>query len=1536
MSGRQVGGGDGGEGGEVFEGFFDGSGSMAGNKGGAGWFIRRVFGPARWEVVAAETVHLEQLSAGERQVSSNMAEYEGFVRLLGLALRLITDVRVVKFSVYGDSQLVINQNLRKADGRAFVYEVRCDALKPVQAKAQRLMAQFPPGVLQVEWVSRSRNRLADVLARGGKDTEGGPVSVQRLGELWPTQWVRGGGGELNERVLELRARGPAGMAFSSLQLTDPPRGVGLGGVRRRQARSAESCLRGVGDLDEGVGRSGDGHDVRQAGGAGCAGGGMGGRARGAGLPSEGGHARVAGHPSEGGHARGAGHSGDGRLAGGVGQPTGGVGGPTRGVGQARGAGHPSEGGHARGHSGDGRLAGGVGQPTGGGGQAVVGVGQGSGGVQTGSVGRMGRAVVGARGEYLADWGDEDVVEWPVPVERGGEVFPEGREAIRMIPVEQWCGSVFMHLGSVPRHLAEAWAGVLSRVLGWWLQADGKGGQEVALMWLGAVHSMLLRTPRRGGVQGQRMVNRRFEAWREGHYGLLVKWWLADREAVRDFVPAREKDGSDGVNSMAVKASLARKVESLVAVGEVSRAVRLVQSKGVGDARDPRVVEQMRVKHPSRPAVAFPGLAEFGELPRCLFAGLGAVLGSLPRKAATGPSGFRNEYLRVLVGQEFRDGEARMVVDRLTEFGEAWVNAELPPWWYQLMSGVQCVPLVKSWPEGDGAVPDCRPIAVGEVWARVVHKVVAGASKEQAAEFLAPRQVAVGVSGGGSKLVFGMRLMLEQHPHWGLAKLDLKNAFNEVDRVKVLRALAAIPELRRLVRVLWVSLRPCSEVFFYGVAAGNRVRAPFRSEWGLKQGDPLSCIGLCVVLHEALSKLDAFVGAHGGVARGNMDDVLVCAPVGVLAEAAAGYVEDVERCTGARVSPSKSGVLVLGDGGGEVGLSWLKPCSVEWGVDGERAVGLEVLGVPVGERRFVQEMLSRRVDGIVSEISRAAGLLLSNHAQTLWCLLYFSYSAQFQYWLQHIGGEEVVGPAQRVDEALLGAVSGLVGGCGIDVLTRRRIELPASLGGIGLRSMVSLAPAAFAATVMQVVPSFPVNPEGGVVSSGFFPQLEGIVGTDLVNARRQDRRWEVFLESGCTTARWFREAWEGMREEIRADDNEQGETRVLDRVVMQAGRGMARKGLQRLITRQRESVARGRLMQLVRALDKDDPRRLSLLNVDQLSWVWVSCFPDRRGWLSTAEFAEVMTTYLGLPSPVCRGVVGQFIGNSRRVRIDAAGYALTTAHVDGDGWRKQHDGIKFVLSEVAEWMHVPVEVEVYGLFAGCLAQLPEGSALWNGRRLQGMIPDLCVAWDDKERLYDVKTLHCGSSNYWVSANPVRRPVEAREVRVADDCVKDARALDRRVHSLPLGEQGAVEVMLRSYGNVQGLVFGAFGEGSEGVHDLIELLAEVGCRRRSACGEGLGELGGGRGGEKGGLVWMLRHTVGMVAWRELARLKLHRLRYVGVHGVAAVARRRVQRAAREVRRSERRVWQCWAEWRRGRELVFRREGGRVWGGAPSGLL
>ena len=76
-------------------------------------------------------------------------------------------------------------------------------------------------------------------------------------------------------------------------------------------------------------------------------------------------------------------------------------------------------------------------------------------------------------------------------------------------------------------------------------------------------------------------------------------------------------------------------------------------------------------------------------------------------------------------------------------------------------------------------------------------------------------------------------------------------------------------------------------------------------------------------------------------------------------------------------------------------------------------------------------------------------------------------------------------------------------------------------------------------------------------------------------------------------------------------------------------------------------------------------------------------------------------------------------------------------------------------------------------------------------------------------------------------------------------KKAKNVDRVYGGVAEGAVGRVQIKLEDYGEVRGLVFGAFWEASEGVHELVHVLANSRLKAVGTCSRagrlGVGSLG-----------------------------------------------------------------------------------------------
>ena len=100
--------------------------------------------------------------------------------------------------------------------------------------------------------------------------------------------------------------------------------------------------------------------------------------------------------------------------------------------------------------------------------------------------------------------------------------------------------------------------------------------------------------------------------------------------------------------------------------------------------------------------------------------------------------------------------------------------------------------------------------------------------------------------------------------------------------------------------------------------------------------------------------------------------------------------------------------------------------------------------------------------------------------------------------------------------------------------------------------------------------------------------------------------------------------------------------------------------------------------------------------------------------------------------------------------------------------------------------------------------------------------------EKVKLAELKVLSSCKTRYSSSAGNKVRATDRRAQSLQAEYKKKARDLDNSTQGTSNQGRGPVERRLDEFGEIIGLVFGAWGEGSQEVHSLVETLAQ--CRLR----------------------------------------------------------------------------------------------------------
>jgi len=336
----------------------------------------------------------------------------------------------------------------------------------------------------------------------------------------------------------------------------------------------------------------------------------------------------------------------------------------------------------------------------------------------------------------------------------------------------------------------------------------------------------------------------------------------------------------------------RRALALIAKGKISDAFCLLDSHGIADIARPEVLAQMVAKHPVRVESVDAVLDGVDDAPHLwvLPADIETAFRHLDTDKAAGASAWRYENLTALVPTvPFPSLAAADAAAAGAYFATRFANGALPAWVNFVFSYVQLLALRKRAPTADEP-EDVRPIGISCALRRAVTKTIfANASlKETCAGHIAPQQLGVAVAAVATKLIIGLRELLDAEPSIGVFTLDISNAFNSVSRAAVLRQLSdgSVPgKIGALARLAHATLGPQAPVFAGGGSGGAPLtQLLFRSSEGVQQGSVEGSYFFAAAIQPALVALDAELTAVGGAARAGHDDVYAVGPLALVAAA----------------------------------------------------------------------------------------------------------------------------------------------------------------------------------------------------------------------------------------------------------------------------------------------------------------------------------------------------------------------------------------------------------------------------------------------------------------------------------------------------------------------------------------------------------------------------------------------------------------------------------------------------------------------------
>ena len=328
----------------------------------------------------------------------------------------------------------------------------------------------------------------------------------------------------------------------------------------------------------------------------------------------------------------------------------------------------------------------------------------------------------------------------------------------------------------------------------------------------AISKCVLRASNRGGKkhkqQQDRLMLTRFERWKNGDYAGL--WFEAAS------MKQAKKINHDSMETLAARA------KSLCLQGQFGRAAKILSSDGVAPDNKETLKELMNL-HPAEEVP--PRVTDDYSCYAYQFdeASVFKQLQSFSNFTAAGQSKMYPEHLLHAVACAVPD-QSKKSITSITKLVNLASRGQLPSFVEPTFCSASLTALKKT----KGGV---RPIAVGEVFRRLIAKCFAQEASSEAVELFSSRQLGVAVKCGAESIVHATKQTFQKllnNEKAGLLQIDFKNAFNSITRSSVLDAARKfIPSLAPFASFCYSQH---SKLFFNATH--------IQSESGVQQGDPL--------------------------------------------------------------------------------------------------------------------------------------------------------------------------------------------------------------------------------------------------------------------------------------------------------------------------------------------------------------------------------------------------------------------------------------------------------------------------------------------------------------------------------------------------------------------------------------------------------------------------------------------------------------------------------------------------------------------------